>query len=109
MYIFADHQAAHAPSLEYAAAPGKRYTLLMVDPDAPSPDNPAMREWLHWIVTNIPGGLHSSAGYSHRASQTVCVRLLLCSTPGHKLTSLHNLRQNLSVFVLSPSIRIIAA
>jgi phosphatidylethanolamine-binding protein (PEBP) family uncharacterized protein len=43
--------------VEYAGAAGKRYTLLMVDPDAPSPDNPAMREWLHWIVTNIPGAL----------------------------------------------------
>jgi phosphatidylethanolamine-binding protein (PEBP) family uncharacterized protein len=100
MYICADHQAAHAPALEYAAAPGKRYTLLMVDPDAPSPDNPAMREWLHWIVANIPGGLHTSADHSHRASRSIMnsLRLLLCSTPGHKLTSLHNLRQNLSVF-----------
>lgn len=28
----------------------------MVDPDAPSPDNPTMAQWLHWIVANIPGG-----------------------------------------------------
>ena len=28
----------------------------MSDPDAPSPSNPTHREWLHWIVTNIPGG-----------------------------------------------------
>nr|AFS50164.1 flowering locus T [Narcissus tazetta subsp. chinensis] len=31
------------------------YTLVMVDPDAPSPSDPNSREYLHWLVTNIPG------------------------------------------------------
>ncbi len=26
------------------------YTLLMVDPDAPSPHSPKHRSWLHWMV-----------------------------------------------------------
>ncbi|CAM6012502.1 unnamed protein product [Sphagnum balticum] len=30
------------------------YTLLMVDPDAPSPTNTSISEVIHWIVTNIP-------------------------------------------------------
>ncbi|XP_009772008.1 protein VERNALIZATION 3 [Nicotiana tabacum] len=30
------------------------YTLVMVDPDAPTPSNPNQREYLHWLVTNIP-------------------------------------------------------
>ncbi|XP_068665971.1 protein VERNALIZATION 3-like [Aristolochia californica] len=30
------------------------YTLVMVDPDAPSPSNPNLREYLHWLVTDIP-------------------------------------------------------
>jgi hypothetical protein len=30
------------------------YTLLMVDPDAPSPTNRSISEVIHWIVTNIP-------------------------------------------------------
>ncbi|XP_021747865.1 uncharacterized protein LOC110713724 [Chenopodium quinoa] len=30
------------------------FTLVMVDPDAPSPGNPTEREYLHWLVTNIP-------------------------------------------------------
>ncbi|KMZ64672.1 Protein HEADING DATE 3A [Zostera marina] len=30
------------------------YTLVMVDPDAPTPTNPTMREYLHWMVTDIP-------------------------------------------------------
>jgi phosphatidylethanolamine-binding protein (PEBP) family uncharacterized protein len=33
----------------------KLFTLVMVDPDAPSPDHPTMAQWLHWIVANIPG------------------------------------------------------
>ncbi|EPS72123.1 hypothetical protein M569_02638, partial [Genlisea aurea] len=28
---------------------------VMTDPDAPSPSEPALREWVHWIVTDIPG------------------------------------------------------
>ncbi|XP_047323679.1 CEN-like protein 1 [Impatiens glandulifera] len=31
------------------------YTLIMTDPDAPSPSDPYLREHLHWIVTDIPG------------------------------------------------------
>ncbi|XP_030369425.1 protein D2 [Scaptodrosophila lebanonensis] len=33
------------------------HTLLMVDPDAPSPEDPKFREVLHWFVINIPGQL----------------------------------------------------
>ncbi|GJN38037.1 hypothetical protein PR202_gb27045 [Eleusine coracana subsp. coracana] len=28
---------------------------VMVDPDAPNPSNPTLREYLHWMVTDIPG------------------------------------------------------
>ncbi|KAH0714226.1 hypothetical protein KY284_007131 [Solanum tuberosum] len=27
---------------------------IVVDPDAPSPSNPNLREYLHWLVTDIP-------------------------------------------------------
>ncbi|KAM7311770.1 protein D1 [Ixodes scapularis] len=30
------------------------YTLVMVDPDAPSASKPIYRSWLHWIVVNAP-------------------------------------------------------
>ncbi|KAH7651392.1 Phosphatidylethanolamine-binding protein [Dioscorea alata] len=30
------------------------YTLVMVDPDAPNPSHPTQREYLHWLVTDIP-------------------------------------------------------
>ncbi|KAF1862311.1 hypothetical protein Lal_00026837 [Lupinus albus] len=30
------------------------YTLVLVDADAPSPSNPFLKEYLHWMVTDIP-------------------------------------------------------
>ncbi|KAL7089370.1 hypothetical protein ACP275_13G183500 [Erythranthe tilingii] len=38
------------------------YTLVMIDPDAPSPSNPIHKEYLHWIVTDIPGSTNASFG-----------------------------------------------
>lgn len=32
------------------------YTLMLVDPDAPSRADPKFREWVHWVVCNIPDG-----------------------------------------------------
>nr|QLM02154.1 flowering locus T 2C_1 [Hypoxis decumbens]QLM02155.1 flowering locus T 2C_2 [Hypoxis decumbens] len=38
------------------------YTLVMVDPDAPSPSEPSLREYLHWLVTDIPGTTEATYG-----------------------------------------------
>ncbi|KAG4923002.1 hypothetical protein JHK86_051815 [Glycine max] len=38
------------------------YTLVMVDPDAPSPGNPTQREYLHWLITNIPATTGANFG-----------------------------------------------
>ncbi|KAH9672103.1 ZCN15 [Citrus sinensis] len=38
------------------------YTLVMVDPDAPSPSDPSLREYLHWLVTDIPATTGASFG-----------------------------------------------
>ncbi|KAH9734102.1 protein HEADING DATE 3A [Citrus sinensis] len=38
------------------------YTLVMVDPDAPSPSDPGLREYLHWLVTDIPETTEASFG-----------------------------------------------
>jgi hypothetical protein len=40
----------------------EKYTLVMVDPDAPSPSNPTLRNILHWLVTDIPGSTSPSQG-----------------------------------------------
>ncbi|KAB8086584.1 hypothetical protein EE612_009959 [Oryza sativa] len=38
------------------------YTLVMVDPDAPNPSNPTLREYLHWMVTDIPASTDATYG-----------------------------------------------
>lgn len=30
------------------------YTFMMIDPDAPTPDDPKFAYWRHWVVTSIP-------------------------------------------------------
>eukprot|EP00877_Chromochloris_zofingiensis_P014955 jgi/Chrzof1/9713/Cz04g13040.t1 len=60
-------QAAEEPkvgigtNLSFTKKFPKLYTLMMVDPDAPSPDDPVNAQWLHWLVVNIPRGrvIHS--------------------------------------------------
>ena len=41
--------------LIWRTEPGVLYTLIMIDPDAPSRADPQMGEALHWLVVNIPG------------------------------------------------------
>lgn len=43
-----------SPIIRYTGAEDGYYTLMMVDPDAPSHKNPTEAEWRHWVVGNIP-------------------------------------------------------
>lgn len=43
------------PQVKWNAAPEKFYTLILVDPDAPSKKNPTFADVKHWLVANIPG------------------------------------------------------
>jgi hypothetical protein len=52
-----------------------KFTLLMVDPDAPRPEAPSNRNWLHWIVVNIPGSISPSQGAILRSPLTFSYRL----------------------------------
>ncbi|XP_027111663.1 protein MOTHER of FT and TFL1 homolog 1-like [Coffea eugenioides] len=57
--------SAHKPAVRVngsRARAASLFTLVMVDPDAPSPSDPTFREWLHWIVVNIPEGGDASEG-----------------------------------------------
>jgi phosphatidylethanolamine-binding protein len=40
------------PQIKFNIEKGKYYTILMVDPDAPSRENPINKHWLHWLVIN---------------------------------------------------------
>ena len=45
------------PELALAgAAPGKLYTFILSDPDAPSVADPKFGEWQHWVHVNAKGG-----------------------------------------------------
>jgi len=43
------------PRVHFPSEAGAYYTLITLDPDAPSADNPEFRHYLHWLVLNIPG------------------------------------------------------
>lgn len=48
------------PTVEWEAVPNQLYTLLLVDPDAPSRRDPKSRSFKHWAVINILGSDVSS-------------------------------------------------
>ena len=59
--ILTPAQVKDAPStISWPAQDGSLYTLLMVDPDAPSRRIPFLREINHWLVVNIKGNDISS-------------------------------------------------
>ncbi|CAG9855298.1 unnamed protein product [Phyllotreta striolata] len=43
-------------TVNWTADPNTFYTVAMVDPDAPSREDPKLREVLHWLVGNVKGG-----------------------------------------------------
>ncbi|XP_033211840.1 protein D2-like [Belonocnema kinseyi] len=48
-------QVKDMPDIDFKHEDSALYTLIMIDPDAPTRKAPIMREWQHWIVINIPG------------------------------------------------------
>ncbi|KAL7306118.1 hypothetical protein TKK_0001568 [Trichogramma kaykai] len=48
-------QVKDTPTLKWNAEESSFYTISMIDPDAPSRRNATLREFLHWIVVNVPG------------------------------------------------------
>nr|XP_022908416.1 phosphatidylethanolamine-binding protein homolog F40A3.3-like [Onthophagus taurus] len=48
-------QVKDKPMVKWVADKNSFYTLCVSNPDVPHRDIPRMREWLHWLVGNIPG------------------------------------------------------
>ena len=48
-----DDDGASAPAT--TTLQQKLYTFMLIDPDAPTPDDPKFGYWRHWVVTSIPG------------------------------------------------------
>nr|WGL40955.1 MFT2 [Chrysanthemum x morifolium] len=53
---------ATAPRVSIRGSPDELYTLVLIDPDAPNPNEPSLKEVVSWIVTNIPGGSLTGRG-----------------------------------------------
>ena len=51
----APREVVDVPELEFQTEPGKLYTIILSDPDAPNPSEPKFAEWIHWLVVNVPG------------------------------------------------------
>jgi len=57
------------PRVSFPAEPHQYYTVMMLDPDAPSPESPTYRHWLHYIVVNVPGsGTHTDHADLHKGN-----------------------------------------
>ncbi len=46
-------QNATIPLLQ-TQSDSQHFTLMLLDPDAPTPDDPKFAYWRHWVVVNIP-------------------------------------------------------
>ncbi|SAM03475.1 hypothetical protein [Absidia glauca] len=53
-------QTAKSPHIRFQGDPDSTYTLMLIDPDAPTIADPKWGPWRHWIVVNIPGERQSS-------------------------------------------------
>lgn len=52
--VLTPSQVKDEPKVTWEAEKGAYYTLVMIDPDAPSRTDYSLREILHWLVMNIP-------------------------------------------------------
>ncbi|KAE8152529.1 phosphatidylethanolamine-binding protein [Aspergillus avenaceus] len=59
--LFRASECKAAPQVSFAAEtsdikPPHKYTLLLIDPDAPTPDDPKFAYWRHWVVSGLQPG-----------------------------------------------------
>ncbi|KAL4914627.1 phosphatidylethanolamine-binding protein [Aspergillus aurantiobrunneus] len=58
--LFRVSEVKTAPTVSFAkeanASESQLYTLLLVDPDAPTPEDPKFAYWRHWVVSGLKPG-----------------------------------------------------
>ncbi|OJJ54771.1 hypothetical protein ASPSYDRAFT_93672 [Aspergillus sydowii CBS 593.65] len=58
--LFRVSEVKSAPTISFAkeadSPESQLYTLLLVDPDAPTPDDPKYAYWRHWVVSGLKPG-----------------------------------------------------
>lgn len=47
-------EARFAPNVYFEGSKDHKYTVIMVDPDAPRRAAPSQRHWLHWLLVDLP-------------------------------------------------------
>lgn len=57
-----DQTSAAPESISFQGPASAFYTVLMVDPDAPSRSAPRLRHWRHWLVLNVPNSCDFKSG-----------------------------------------------
>ncbi|XP_020910884.1 protein D2 [Exaiptasia diaphana] len=64
---------SHIPEIQFSSASNtKKYTVVMIDPDAPSNSRPTQRSWLHYLAVNIEGSdIQNFVSLSDSLSSTV--------------------------------------
>ncbi|KAF2022428.1 phosphatidylethanolamine-binding protein [Aaosphaeria arxii CBS 175.79] len=64
--LFRVSEVSQAPEVTFTPETGAsgttRYTLILTDPDAPTPDDPKFAYWRHWVVSNIEPKKSSTTG-----------------------------------------------
>ncbi|XP_021195595.3 protein D3 [Helicoverpa armigera] len=53
--VLTPSQVKDIPTVSWDITLGRMYTVVMIDPDAPSRLEPTDREYLHWLMVNVPG------------------------------------------------------
>ena len=87
------HHDSAAAAATHPCTHAHTQTLLMVDPDAPSPHSPKYRSWLHWMVRGGPGRLRCGAaalGGAHRRRRSTGGRGHSASCPQHWLQAVYS-------------------
>ncbi|KAK4032698.1 PEBP-like protein [Parachaetomium inaequale] len=67
-------------SLSSSSDTTSSFTLMLIDPDAPTPDDPKFGYWRHWVVTGIP----AQAGAEERSVVDAGRTLTQYLAPGPK-------------------------
>ncbi|KAH7957328.1 protein D2 [Rhipicephalus sanguineus] len=57
-----DQTSAAPESISFKGPSSAFYTVVMVDPDAPSRSSARLRYWRHWLVLNVPNSCDVKAG-----------------------------------------------
>lgn len=65
------------------------YTLVLLDPDAPSASNPSASPWLHWLVVNVRGSTLRHRRDLPLTSSSDSVRVVYASATPPQQTGTH--------------------